>query len=135
MTGYLLDTNILSDLIHRPQGVVAAAITRVGEANVATSIIAACELRYGAVKENSRILTERVALILSIIKIWPLEAPAAEIYGKIRAALERSGNLIGPNELLIAAHCLSINAILVTDNEREFSRVHELRVENWLRQQ
>ncbi len=133
MTIYLLDTNILSDLIHRPQGVVPKAVARAGEANVSTSIIVACELRYGAAKKNAPALTERVALVLSLIKIWPLEAPAAGIYGKVRSTLEQSGKPLGPNDLLIAAHCLSMNAVLVTDNDREFSHVPDLRVENWLR--
>lgn len=133
MSGYLLDTNILSDLIHRPQGAIANAISRVGEENAATNIIVACELRYGAAKKGSKALLDRVALVLSLIKIWPLAAPADEAYGNIRSTLERSGNPIGPNDLLIAAHCLSLNAVLVTDNEREFFRVPGLRVENWLR--
>ena len=133
MSIYLLDTNILSDLIHRPQGIIARAIARVGEENISTSIIVACELRYGAAKRNAATLTARVALVLSLIKIWPLEPHADEKYGGIRAELERTGNLIGPNDMLIAAQCMSLNAILVTGNEREFSRVPGLRVENWLR--
>jgi tRNA(fMet)-specific endonuclease VapC len=133
VTIYLLDTNILSDLIHRPQGVIAKAIARVGEDNISTSIIVACELRYGAAKKGAQALTGRVALVLSLISVWPLELPADETYGQIRSNLERSGNLIGPNDMLIAAQCLSTKAILVTDNEREFSRVSGLRIENWLR--
>ncbi len=133
MTVYLLDTNILSDLIHRPQGIVAKAIAGVGENNISTSIIVACELRYGAAKKGAKALSERVALVLSLIRIWPLETPIDEAYGRIRSHLERAGNLIGPNDLLIAAQCLSADAILVTDNDREFSRVPGLRIENWLR--
>ena len=133
MSLYLFDTNILSDLIHHPKGVIAKSIGRVGEDNISTSIIVACELRYGAAKKNAAALTARVALVLSLIKIWPLEPRADEKYGNIRAELERTGKLIGPNDMLIAAQCLSLNAILVTDNEREFSRVPGLRVENWLR--
>ncbi len=133
MTIYLLDTNIISDLIHRPQGIAASAIARAGEANISTSIVVACELRYGAAKRGSRALIERVALVLSLIKIRPLEAPADEVYGQIRSRLELAGRLIGPNDLLIAAQALALDATLVTDNEREFSRVKGLRVANWLR--
>ncbi len=132
MTVYLLDTNIISDLIHRPQGAVAGAIARAGEENISTSIVVACELRYGAAKRGSRALSERVALVLSLIKIRPLESPADEVYGQIRSRLEHAGKLIGPNDLLIAAQAMTLDATLVTDNEREFSRVKGLRVANWL---
>lgn len=133
MTNYLLDANILSDLIHRPQGIVASTIARIGEVNISTSVIVACEIRYGAAKKGARLLSERVALVLSLIKILPLQVPADETYGHIRALLEKSGRTIGPNDLLIAAQCLSLNTILVTDNESEFSRVPGLRIDNWLR--
>ena len=133
MTIYLLDTNIISDLVHRPRGVAAAAIARAGEENIFTSIVVACELRYGAAKRGSRALSERVALVLSLIKIRPLEPPADEVYGRNRSQLEHAGRLIGPNDLLIAAQALTLDATLVADNEREFSRVKGLRIANWLR--
>lgn len=63
----------------------------------------------------------------------PFEAPSDEIYGELRIRLERAGTLIGPNDLLISAHCLALGATLVTNNEREFSRVDRLQIENWLR--
>jgi tRNA(fMet)-specific endonuclease VapC len=130
---YLLDTNIVSDLIHRPQGKVTKAIARVGEDNIATSVIVACELRYGAAKKGSRGLAERVALVLSLIKICPFECPMDELYGEIRARLELSGNPVGANDLLIASQCLAMHATLVTANEREFSHIEGLQIENWLR--
>ena len=73
---YLLDTNILSDLVRHPQGVVAAQITNAGEDTVCTSVIVAAELRYGATKSNSAKLAERIDLILSALEILPLETPA-----------------------------------------------------------
>ena len=90
-------------------------------------------MRYGTAKKASSALTERVENVLARIKVWPLEEPADSIYGELRAFLERQGNLIGPHDMLIAAHCLSLDAILVSDNQREFARVPLLRVENWLR--
>jgi tRNA(fMet)-specific endonuclease VapC len=129
---YLLDTNILSDLVRHPQGRVAERIKAVGEGNVCTSIVVAAELRYGAAKKGSARLTQQVQAVLGALDILPIEAPADEIYGTIRADLERRGCPIGGNDLLIAAHALSLDLILVTDNEREFARVEGLAVENWL---
>lgn len=129
---YLLDTNILSDLVRHPQGVVAARISKTGEAQVCTSIIAAAELRYGATKSNSTKLVDRADLILSAMEILPLEVPADHQYAALRHHLARQGTLIGPNDLLIAAQALANNLTVVTANNREFSRVPGLKVENWL---
>jgi len=130
---YLLDTNILSDLVRNPQGEVAAQITKNGEDSVCTSIVVAAELRYGASKSNSAKLAERIDLILSALEILPLETPADRQYAAIRHHLTRQGTPIGPNDLLIAAHALANNLTVVTASVREFSRVPGLEVENWLR--
>jgi len=129
---YLLDTNILFDLVKRPQGAVAARIAAVGGDQVCTSLIVAAELRYGAAKRGSEKLTKQLEAILATLPVIPLEAPTDRQYGQLRAALESQGNLIGPNDLLIAAHALALGAVLVTDNTREFERVQGLVIENWL---
>ena len=129
---YLLDTNIVSDLVRHPQGAVAARISKAGENTVCTSIIVAAELRYGATKSNSAKLAERVDLILSALEILPLETPADHQYATLRHHLTREGALIGPNDLLIAAHALASSLSVVTANVGEFSRVPGLKVENWL---
>jgi tRNA(fMet)-specific endonuclease VapC len=129
---YLLDTNILSDLVRQPQGTVAARIAAAGEKTVCTSIVVAAELRFGAAKSGSKKLADRVDLILSALEILPLEAPADRHYGDLRHHLARQGTLIGPNDLLIAAHALSAGLTVVTANAGEFSRVPGLKVENWL---
>ena len=129
---YLLDTNILSDLVRHPQGAIAGRIAREGESSVCTSIVVAGELRFGACKRDSDRLTEQVEAILSAIEILPLEEPADQHYGEIRALLESRGEMIGPNDLLIAAHALALDCAVVTANRREFSRVPGLKVENWL---
>ena len=130
---YLLDTNILSELVRNPQGEVTAQIARAGEDSICTSIVVAAELRYGAIRSNSAKLAERVDLILSALEILPLETPADHQYAAIRHHLARQGTPIGPNDLLIAAHALSNNLTVVTANVGEFSRVPGLKVENWLR--
>ena len=128
---YLLDTNIVSDLIRNPQGRVAQRIGVVGERFVRTSIVVAAELRFGAAKRGSPRLSAQVKAVLSALDVVPFEAPADEFYGLIRARLEQSGTLIGGNDLLIAAHAAALGDTIVTDNEREFSRVAGLPLENW----
>jgi tRNA(fMet)-specific endonuclease VapC len=130
---FLLDTNIVSDLVRHPRGKIADRISEVGEDDVCTSIVVAAELRYGAAKRNSSRLTAQLEAVLGALEVIALEAPADAMYGLIRANLERTGQPIGANDLLIAAHVLALDLTVVTDNEREFSRVDDLRVENWLR--
>ena len=129
---YLLDTNILSHLVRQPQGPVADHIADVGEANVLTSVIVACELRYGAAKRGSRRLTRQVEAVLSAMTIRPLESDIERVYASIRVALERKGTPIGAHDMLIAAHARAIDAVCVTDNVAEFRRVPALKIENWL---
>lgn len=130
---YLLDTNIVSALIRDPQGHVTERIREAGEANVATSIIVAADLRYGATKKGSARLTAQVEAVLGALEVLPFEDPADRVYGVLRAGLEQEGQPIGGNDLLIAAHALSLGFTLVTANEREFSKIHDLPCENWLR--
>ena len=133
MTRYLLDTNIVSDLVRNPQGRVAARIADAGERNVCTSIVVSAELRYGVAKKGSQRLADRIEQILAALEILPFEAPADTLYAEIRTRLEASGAPIGGNDMLIAAHALAMGLTVVTDNEREFSRIVDLAMENWLR--
>jgi tRNA(fMet)-specific endonuclease VapC len=130
---YLLDTNIISDLVRNPQGKVAKQVRRVGEKQVCTSIIVAAELRYGAVKKGSPRLTSQLDAVLGALEVLPFELPSDTSYGRLRTRLEQAGTPIGANDLLIAAQALALNYVMVTDNEREFSRAEGLRVQNWLR--
>lgn len=130
---YLLDTNVLSHLVRQPQGPVAQRIADVGEANVLTSVIVACELRFGAARRGSRRLTRQVDAVLGALTIRPLESDIERVYASIRVALEKKGTPIGAHDMLIAAHARAIDAICVTDNVAEFKRVPALKVENWLR--
>ena len=130
---FLLDTNIVSDLVRNPRGKISARIAEVGEANVCTSIIVAAELRFGAAKRKSPRLTAQLEAVLSALDVLALETPVDTVYGVIRASLERTGQPIGANDLLIAAHALALGYTVVTDNAREFLRIDDLDVENWLR--
>lgn len=133
MTRFLLDTNILSDLVRNPHGRVATRIAEVGERSICTSIIVAAELRFGVAKRASERLATQVERILSVIDIQPFEAPADAAYARLRFQLEAAGSPIGGNDMLIAAQALATDCAVVTDNEREFVRISGLRVENWLR--
>lgn len=130
---YLLDTNIVSDLVRHPQGRIADHIRKVGEAQVCTSIIVAAELRYGAAKKGSPRLTAQLEAVLGSLDVLALETPADAAYGALRAQLEAAGRPIGGNDLLIAAQAIAVGCIIVTDNEREFARINGLPRENWLR--
>ncbi|MDP4022292.1 type II toxin-antitoxin system VapC family toxin [Methylobacterium sp. NEAU 140] len=129
---YILDTNILSDLINRGRDSAIRNVLAGLTGRVHTSVVVAAEIRYGVAKKGSRALAERVEAVLGTIPILPLAPPADLRYGEIRAELERSGRLIGPNDMLIAAQCLALDMHLVTDNGDEFRRVPGLTVENWL---
>ncbi len=130
---YLLDTSVLSHLIRQPQGRVAERIAEVGEANVLTSVVVACELRYGAAKRGSRRLSKQVEAVLAALVIRPLESDVERVYASIRVALERKGTPIGAHDMLIAAHARALGAVCVTDNVAEFRRVPALKIENWVR--
>jgi tRNA(fMet)-specific endonuclease VapC len=129
---YMLDTNIVSDLIRNPAGKAAKKLRKVGTDGLCVSIITSAELRFGAQKRGSSRLTDLVDQILGEIDILPLDLPADAEYARIRNDLERKGTPIGPNDLLIAAHACAVGATLVTGNAAEFKRVRGLKVENWL---
>lgn len=133
MTLYMLDTNIVSDLLRNPDGRAVKRIADVGPDAICVSIITAAELRYGCARKGSAKLLAHVEAILESVQVLAFDVPADAEYGGIRAELEAAGKPIGPNDLLIAAHAYAAGAILVTDNTGEFSRVRGLRVENWIR--
>jgi tRNA(fMet)-specific endonuclease VapC len=130
---YLLDTNVVSDLVRHPQGRISQHIRAVGEAQICTSIIVAAELRYGATKKGSKRLATQLEAVLGALDVVPFEAPADTDYGLIRTRLEQIGRPIGGNDLLIAAQAVALGYTVVTDNEGEFARIDGLLLENWLR--
>lgn len=130
---YLLDTNIISELVKDPQGIVAQKVKDIGDNRVCTSIIVTSEIRFGVGKRNSKKLSKQVEAILSAIEILPYQSPADTHYATVRNHLEKAGTPIGPNDLLIAAHALSLGLTLVSANEREFLRVPKLDIENWIK--
>jgi tRNA(fMet)-specific endonuclease VapC len=132
MVRHLLDTNILADLVRNPAGRAARRLAVVGEATVCTSIAVACELRYGASKRGSPALSARIEDLLASLEVLPFDREADRRYAEIRLHLDRIGQPIGPNDLLIAAHALALDLTLVSDNMGEFARIPGLALDNWL---
>jgi tRNA(fMet)-specific endonuclease VapC len=128
---YMLDTNVLSDIVDDPFSRAAVKLRTAPRGSTCTSIVCAAELRFGAVKKGATKLSRRIAELLDGVGVAPLEAPADTVYADLRAHLERAGTPIGANDMLIAAHALALGATLVTANAREFSRVPGLAVEDW----
>lgn len=129
----LLDTNICIYLIRGKLPDVVAHLQRQPADSIGISVITLAELRLGVSRSRDP-GRNRVALahFLAPIQVMPFDVHAAEAYGEVRAALERVGTPIGPLDTLIAAHAISLNVAVVTDNEREFRRVSGLEVENWV---
>jgi len=132
VTCYLLDTNVVSNLVRNPDGRVADRIRTIGEQNICTSIIVAAELRYGTTTKGSQPLRAQLEAVLGAIDTLPFDSPVDEIDGSIRTQLELAGTPIGGNDLLIGAQAMALDHTLVTDNDKEFARIDGLRVENWL---
>lgn len=129
---FMLDTDICIYLINERDSALRGKFESNASA-ICISAITYAELCFGAahsarVEENTR---ELAAFCLDL-EILPFDAAAGDHYGKIREALMQRGQPIGANDLLIAAHARSAGATLVSNNEREFARVPELRTENWL---
>ncbi|TIN19962.1 MAG: type II toxin-antitoxin system VapC family toxin [Mesorhizobium sp.] len=129
---FMLDTNIISDMIRNPAGKAASAMVREGDAAVCTSIVVASELRYGCARKGSTKLLKKVEELLAEIPILPLDVPVDVEYGSLRAELEAAGQTIGHNDLFIAAHAYALGTTLVTANTGELNRIRGLKVENWL---
>ena len=132
MTRYLLDTNIISEAIRNPGGAVGRRIEEVAGEEVGTSIVVNAEFLFGIKKNPGFRHREYLEEFVAALTIWPIESPVDEYYAEVRHAV-RKGQNIGPNDLWIAAHAMALDAILVTANEDEFSRVPGLKIENWLK--
>ena len=132
MIRYMLDTNICIYVIRKKPSHLIQHLQGLRITDVGISSITLSELEYGVAK-SQKPQQNKLALVefLAPIEILPYNDMAAEQYGEIRALLERQGTPIGSLDMLIAAHALSLNSILVTNNESEFRRVPGLIVENW----
>jgi tRNA(fMet)-specific endonuclease VapC len=129
---YLLDTDICIYIILDRPPQVLRRFQKLREGEAVISVITFGELLYGAAKSTKRIeALKTLEELKRILHVLPVNETVADTYGTIRADLESRGELIGNNDLWIAAHSLSARLTLVTNNEREFSRVKGLRIQNW----
>jgi tRNA(fMet)-specific endonuclease VapC len=130
---YLLDTNICIALIRQRPAALIRRLTAIEPGEVGISSITLAELIYGAAvsaqPEQNRVALEQFLLPLELVDFGE---SAAFAYGQIRAGLERDGKVIGSMDMLIAAHALSLNTILVTNNTKEFGRVPGMLLEDWI---
>jgi tRNA(fMet)-specific endonuclease VapC len=131
---YLLDTNVLGVAARLGHAGLVARVAALPPVEMVMSLVTRGEIEFGLLEQPpARDTVRRLQRMLSVIATRPLPMAAASHYAELRLNLERSGKPIGPNDMWIAAHALAEGLILVTGNEREFSRVPGLKVENWLR--
>ena len=128
----MLDTDICIYLInHRPPAVLAR-FRQEKLGSIGISSITAAELAFGVAKSESARNRQALEMFITPLSVLPFDASAMWHYGELRLKLERAGQPIGALDTLIAAHALQANAILVTNNTREFARVPDLRLQNWV---
>jgi tRNA(fMet)-specific endonuclease VapC len=131
---YLLDTNICIYIIKKKPAEVFEKFKNLTLGDVGISSITLAELQYGIEKSsNSEKNREALEKFLTPIEIIDYGYDATVEYGKIRAELEKKGVPIGPLDMLIASHAKSLDVILVTNNVREFMRIADLKIENWIK--
>jgi len=129
---YMLDTNICSYIIRNKPQSIKEKLQEVEKNNtIALSSIVVSELLYGATKKDSPKLMRIVSAFIDNFIIYDYSKVSAQAYANIRTDLEKKGQIIGANDLLIASHALSLGAVLVTNNMREFKRVEKLSLEDW----
>ena len=130
---YLLDTNICIYIAKQHPPAVAKRFATLPLGSVGMSLITFGELRYGAEKSQHRARAlETLDRLRELIPVLDMENGVGEAYGGLRTLLERGGTPIGNNDLWIAAHALHLDVTLISNNTREFERVPELKLENWV---
>lgn len=129
---WMLDTNICSYVLRRHPSSVKVRFDQVGHANLAISTVVLAELLLGATRHpNGEPIRHDIQDMISRLAVLPWSEQAAERYAHLRVHLQRQGTPIGNMDLLIAAHALAEDAVLVTNSVREFERVPDLKLENW----
>jgi tRNA(fMet)-specific endonuclease VapC len=130
---YLLDTNICIYIRQSRPAQVLAHFRRLKPGEGVISLVTYGELVYGAEKSQHRLKTlQQLSELIQLLPVMPLSEEVARTYGECRATLEKLGQVIGNNDLWIAAHAKAENLTLVTNNEREFRRIAGLKVQNWV---
>lgn len=132
---YLLDANAISHIMRNTEGAVASRyrqrLLAPAPCQMVTSILVQCELPFGLARKPNPRLQAAYDIQMRQLPVLPLDTDVAEHYAGLRTVLERDGTPMGANELLIAAHALSLGLTLVTNNERDFADISGLKIENW----
>lgn len=132
MPSYLLDTNFCIALIRKKPENALRRLVEHPVTDVAVSIVTVAELEYGVAKSRQPKLNRaKLDGFLQPLQVLLFDDAAALAYGEARGKLEARGEVIGPLDLLLAAHALSLDLTVVTNNTREFTRVDDLKVEDW----
>ncbi len=129
---YLLDTDICSYLMKRRHPALIERVQGFAPSELKISVITVYELEFGARRSGRPEIRRVIEAFLENVEVLPFDSPAARQAGDIRAHLAEAGTLIGAYDLLIGGHARSLGAVLVTNNVKEFSRVPDLRIENWV---
>ena len=130
---YLIDTNICIYIMNNHPPEVLEKFKLIGVGEVGISSISVSELHYGACKSNkTKQNIKRLEEFLYPFEILAYDESASREYGKIRSQLEKKGQIIGPLDMLIAAHAISKRLTIITNNTKEFKRVKLLKIENWV---
>ena len=145
MNQYLLDTNICIYIINKKPEEVYQRFKKVNLDNIFISTISEYEIKYGVEKSQKSDHNKKIVNVfqlsyfltsfnefLGFLNILPFDSESASIAGSIRNTLEKKGQIIGPYDLLIASQALAKDIVLVTNNEKEFKRIKNLKVENWI---
>lgn len=133
MVNYFLDTDICVEIIRGRAPQIIDRLLSLADDEVMISVITLSELEFGVWRsENPDKNAQALLNFTSFLKVAPFTSAAAATYGRIRAELARKGTPIGPLDTLIAAHAVAANVVLISNNTREFRRIEELHVENWL---
>jgi len=129
---YLIDTNICIYMMNKRPAEIIKKFKQFELGEIGISIITVSELQYGVAKSTYRKKNEvRLEEFLAPFEILTYDQTAAKVYGDIRFQLEKRGQPIGPLDLLIAAHAISQDMVLITNNEKEFRRIKKLKIDNW----
>jgi len=129
---YMLDSDICIYVAKQSNPKVMARFAKYGPGDLGISVVGYGELRVGTEKSNRAADgSKELNIFIQIVPVLPIDPEVGEFYARTRADLEQRGQIIGANDLWIASHCLQLGLTLVTNNEREFSRIPNLPIENW----
>jgi tRNA(fMet)-specific endonuclease VapC len=131
MVKYLLDTNVLIECLRRNRAMIDVVMTKGKDHDLAISTVTFGELMVGMQKNDTPRRRAALQKVLAPIRVLPFDEPAAAQFARVKSALEKTGSVIGPYDMQIAGHAISVGRPLVTHNSEEFSRIEGLEWEDW----